>query len=192
MPPTSGRRRRSSRDWRGFACLGKVCLVGCRALRIEEGRKLATINGRPLSQGDWIALDGATGEISLRAAPDRRGGGPRGLDHPEMAGRSGRRERIARGWPTKTSAHRALGHEAFASPRCSRTLQTISADGDEMRAGASPATPRPKFRSARPPPWAALVTLRLPALSVGEGGLPARAKGREAQPGEADAHHGPG
>ena len=44
--------------------MGKVCLVGCRALKIE-GPNIATIDGMPLSEGDWIALDGATGEISL-------------------------------------------------------------------------------------------------------------------------------
>ena len=45
--------------------MGKVCLVGCSALAIEEGRDVATINGKKLREGDWIALDGATGEISL-------------------------------------------------------------------------------------------------------------------------------
>ncbi len=45
--------------------MGKVCLVDCRALAIEEGRDVATIGAKTLREGDWIALDGATGEISL-------------------------------------------------------------------------------------------------------------------------------
>ena len=46
--------------------LGKVCLVGCRALSIAERQDSATLAGRPIREGDWIALDGATGEISLQ------------------------------------------------------------------------------------------------------------------------------
>ena len=45
--------------------MGKVCLVGCRALAIAERQGVATLDGRQIREGDWIALDGATGEISL-------------------------------------------------------------------------------------------------------------------------------
>ena len=45
--------------------MGKVCLVGCRALSIAEPQGSATLAGRQIREGDWIALDGATGEISL-------------------------------------------------------------------------------------------------------------------------------
>jgi len=45
--------------------MGKVCLVGCRALAIAESHGSATLDGRQMREGDWIALDGATGEISL-------------------------------------------------------------------------------------------------------------------------------
>ena len=45
--------------------MGKVCLVGCRALAIAEPQGSATLDGRQIREGDWIALDGATGEISL-------------------------------------------------------------------------------------------------------------------------------
>ena len=45
--------------------MGKACLVGCRALLIDDGRGVATIGGKALHEGDFIALDGATGEISL-------------------------------------------------------------------------------------------------------------------------------
>jgi pyruvate, orthophosphate dikinase len=43
--------------------MGKVCLVDCRALAIEG--QVATIGGQALREGDWIALDGDAGEISL-------------------------------------------------------------------------------------------------------------------------------
>ena len=45
--------------------MGKVCLVGCRALSIDERQGAASLDGRTLREGDWIALDGASGEVSL-------------------------------------------------------------------------------------------------------------------------------
>jgi pyruvate,orthophosphate dikinase len=45
--------------------MGKVCLVGCRALSIDEGRDVAHLAGKLLRDGDFIALDGVTGEVSL-------------------------------------------------------------------------------------------------------------------------------
>ena len=45
--------------------MGKVCLVGCRALAIDEARGEGRLGDRPIREGDWIALDGATGEVSL-------------------------------------------------------------------------------------------------------------------------------
>jgi pyruvate,orthophosphate dikinase len=45
--------------------MGKVCLVGCRALVISADQTRASLSGQELRQGDWIALDGASGEISL-------------------------------------------------------------------------------------------------------------------------------
>ncbi len=45
--------------------MGKVCLVGCAALAIDADARGATIGGQTLRQGDWIALDGASGEITF-------------------------------------------------------------------------------------------------------------------------------
>jgi pyruvate, orthophosphate dikinase len=43
--------------------LGRVCLVGCAALRLRpEGAELA---GQPFAEGDWLSLDGETGGITL-------------------------------------------------------------------------------------------------------------------------------
>lgn len=43
--------------------LGKVCLVGCRDLEIDEHGGRGKIGGKPIGEGDWISLDGETGEV---------------------------------------------------------------------------------------------------------------------------------
>jgi pyruvate,orthophosphate dikinase len=43
--------------------LGKVCVVGCEELRIDEMEKSAKLNGKEISLGDWITLNGITGDI---------------------------------------------------------------------------------------------------------------------------------
>jgi pyruvate, orthophosphate dikinase len=45
--------------------MGKVCLVGCAALATDPDERGATIGSHALRQGDWIALDGGSGEITL-------------------------------------------------------------------------------------------------------------------------------
>lgn len=45
--------------------LGKVCLVGCRALAVDEERREAMIGGTQLCEGDWLSLDGDAGTVTL-------------------------------------------------------------------------------------------------------------------------------
>jgi pyruvate, orthophosphate dikinase len=45
--------------------LGKVCLVGCRALKLDESGHGGAIGDHMLAEGDWISLDGETGEVML-------------------------------------------------------------------------------------------------------------------------------
>lgn len=45
--------------------LGKVCLVGCHALRLEENGRGGAIAGNKIAEGDWISLDGETGAVML-------------------------------------------------------------------------------------------------------------------------------
>jgi pyruvate,orthophosphate dikinase len=44
--------------------LGKACLVGCNSLEIDENNRRITLAGRELNEGDWLSLDGESGEIS--------------------------------------------------------------------------------------------------------------------------------
>ncbi len=47
--------------------MGKPCVAGCEALNIERRTKMATLAGQPLHEGDWITIDGTTGNVALGA-----------------------------------------------------------------------------------------------------------------------------
>jgi len=43
--------------------MGKVCVAGAGALEIDYKRRAMKVDGRRFKQGDWISLDGSTGEV---------------------------------------------------------------------------------------------------------------------------------
>jgi pyruvate,orthophosphate dikinase len=43
--------------------MGKVCVAGCSALHIDYATHTMSVNGRVIKEGDWISLDGTTGEV---------------------------------------------------------------------------------------------------------------------------------
>jgi len=45
--------------------MGKCCVAGCGDARIDAHRKTLVFGGHTLREGDWISLDGATGEVML-------------------------------------------------------------------------------------------------------------------------------
>jgi len=45
--------------------LGKACVVGCAGLAVEESARQAEISGHVLKEGDWISIDGESGEVFL-------------------------------------------------------------------------------------------------------------------------------
>ena len=47
--------------------MGKPCVAGCEALNVERRTKTATIAGQPVREGDWITIDGTTGNVALGA-----------------------------------------------------------------------------------------------------------------------------
>lgn len=52
--------------------MGKPCVVGCEALRLNEVTKTLATNGHHIKEGDSIAIDGTTGEVffcDLPASP---------------------------------------------------------------------------------------------------------------------------
>ncbi|MDD5090729.1 MAG: pyruvate, phosphate dikinase [Candidatus Wallbacteria bacterium] len=44
---------------------GKCCIVGCDALDIDYEKKKMTVGGRTIKQGDFITLNGSTGEVFI-------------------------------------------------------------------------------------------------------------------------------
>ncbi len=80
--------------------LGKVCLVGCRELAVEPGKKSCVIAGKVLREGQVISLDGGGGGVYLgaveivRARPEAylaAAASWRGPPHAKRAGRPTKR-----------------------------------------------------------------------------------------------------
>jgi pyruvate,orthophosphate dikinase len=49
--------------------MGKCCIAGCGALRIDAATRELRVGGHVLRAGDWITLDGATGEVFRGEVP---------------------------------------------------------------------------------------------------------------------------
>ena len=43
--------------------MGKPCVVGCTALNIDYGTASMEVKGRTIREGDFISIDGTTGEV---------------------------------------------------------------------------------------------------------------------------------
>ena len=43
--------------------MGKCAVVGCKAMVVDHERRACTMNGVEISEGDWLTLDGATGNV---------------------------------------------------------------------------------------------------------------------------------
>ncbi len=51
--------------------MGKVCVAGCAALEIDYGTHTMRVKGRTVREGDWISLDGSTGEVLEGKVPTK-------------------------------------------------------------------------------------------------------------------------
>jgi pyruvate,orthophosphate dikinase len=56
---------------------GKCCIVGCGALHIDSAKKVMSVDGKKLREGDWISLNGTKGVVYegkvglVAASPER-------------------------------------------------------------------------------------------------------------------------
>ncbi len=49
--------------------MGKCCVSGCGALKIDYESRLLKVEGRTFKEGDWISLDGSKGEVIIGRLP---------------------------------------------------------------------------------------------------------------------------
>jgi pyruvate,orthophosphate dikinase len=49
--------------------MGKCCVAGCGAIQIDYEAKQFTVDGKVVKQGEWISIDGTTGEVMLGQVP---------------------------------------------------------------------------------------------------------------------------
>jgi len=49
--------------------MGKCCVAGCGALSVNYPKKSMNVNGNLIKEGDWISLDGSTGEVMMGQVP---------------------------------------------------------------------------------------------------------------------------
>jgi pyruvate,orthophosphate dikinase len=43
--------------------MGKVCVAGCSDLEIDYTTRMMRVNGQVIKEGDWVSIDGTTGEV---------------------------------------------------------------------------------------------------------------------------------
>ncbi|MDI9420254.1 MAG: pyruvate, phosphate dikinase [Bacillota bacterium] len=94
--------------------MGKCCVAGCGDARIDEKKKIVNINGHVLKEGDWITLNGSTGEVIL---------GKTKLIDPELTGNFG----TLMAWADE---YRALGIRTNAdTPHDAQVAREFGAEG---------------------------------------------------------------
>jgi pyruvate,orthophosphate dikinase len=49
--------------------IGKPCVAGCADLRVDYRARTASANGTTFAEGDWISVDGSTGDVFVGALP---------------------------------------------------------------------------------------------------------------------------
>ena len=51
--------------------MGKCCVAGCESLAIDYRRESFKADGRTVEKGDWISIDGSTGQVMLGQVPTK-------------------------------------------------------------------------------------------------------------------------
>ena len=70
---------------------GKPCVVGAASIKIDMAARTMTADGVTVKEGDWISVDGGTGEAFLGQMPTGRAE-VRGADRPDHPAGLGRRD----------------------------------------------------------------------------------------------------
>ncbi|MEK7467620.1 MAG: pyruvate, phosphate dikinase [Planctomycetota bacterium] len=51
--------------------MGKPSIVGCGAIHVDEEKRVASVDGKTIREGDFVSIDGTTGEVMLGDVPTR-------------------------------------------------------------------------------------------------------------------------
>ncbi|HEY3294543.1 MAG TPA: pyruvate, phosphate dikinase [bacterium] len=51
--------------------MGKVCVAGCDTLEIDYGKHEMAVKGKVVKEGDWISLNGSTGDVYAERIPTK-------------------------------------------------------------------------------------------------------------------------
>jgi pyruvate,orthophosphate dikinase len=49
--------------------MGKTCVAGCESIRVDEHGRKFSVGGETIQEGDWISLNGSTGEVMKGKVP---------------------------------------------------------------------------------------------------------------------------
>lgn len=94
--------------------MGKCCVAGCGAINIDYKTKNFEVNGTIIKEGDWISLDGSTGEVMKGQVPTIQ---------PELSGNFGKVMK----WADK---FRRMGVRTNAdTPKDSKVARDFGAEG---------------------------------------------------------------
>ena len=94
--------------------MGKCAVVGCEAIKVDEEHKRFTVNGVIVNEGEWISINGNTGEVILGKVP---------TVEPELTGEFGE----FMSWADEI---RKLGVRANADiPRDAKVARKFGAEG---------------------------------------------------------------
>ncbi len=94
--------------------MGKPCVAGAGELHIDYGRQVAKVNGTTIKRGDWLTIDGGTGEVYVGRQP---------TVEPELGGEFGELMK----W---VDEFRTMGVRANADiPRDAKVARAFGAEG---------------------------------------------------------------
>ena len=114
---------------------GKPCVVGCDAIQIDEKAGQVTINGNVVKAGDFLTIDGTTGDVMIGQVPTVDPDDLRRLRHADVVGRQGphaqgpHQRRHARRTPPRPARSAPRGSASAAPSTCSSATSGSSPCG---------------------------------------------------------------
>ncbi len=108
--------------------MGKPCVVGCSAFTVDRGRRVIRFEDRELSEGDYVSIDGSTGEVILGQIPTMESPLIRELEQGVMEpGSQGEQFHLLMKWIEQTGG---MGVRANAdAPEDARLARLLGAQG---------------------------------------------------------------